>query len=572
MLFKNSITMKLVKFSVTNFRSITQAYNIPFSDVTVLIGKNNEGKSNLLKALNVSMNILDHHSQQRNIRYGFLGYREKENVYKWERDFPISLQNSNKQTTIFRLEFELDNNELLEFKNQIKSNLNGSLPIELKIGKDLTPTVRVVKRGKGSKTLNQKSKKIAEYIGSKIQFNYIPAIRTDKESLEVIDKMLQKELSVIESDTNYIDALNTIKNLQKPIVEKLSNNIKESLIEFLPNIKEVIIESYEDRRKYGFRSQFEVFIDDGSKTHIAFKGDGVKSLSALGLLKNMSKSQGIYSLIAIEEPESHLHPGAIHLLKETIYDLGLTNQVIISSHNPLFVNRHKIKSNIIIDCGKATVARNIKNIRDLIGVKASDNLVNANFVLVVEGEEDVIVLKALLPYLSEKINKALKNNYLIIEKIGGASNLSYKLSMLSNALCTYLVLLDNDEAGRASYQKAIDDKLLKLKDLTLINCIGMQDSEFEDCFNKDVYNTLILEEYAVNINCPQFKTNKKWSDRIKNCFHSQGKPWNDNIEAQVKNTVARGIITDLPNCLNQYKKGSIDALVTSVENMLDRMR
>ena len=32
------------------------------------------------------------------------------------------------------------------------------------------PIVRVVKRGKGSKTLNQKSKKIAEYIGKKIQF------------------------------------------------------------------------------------------------------------------------------------------------------------------------------------------------------------------------------------------------------------------------------------------------------------------------------------------------------------------------------------------------------------------
>jgi predicted ATP-dependent endonuclease of OLD family len=306
--------MKLVKFSVTNFRSITQAYNIPFSDITVLIGKNNEGKSNLLKALNVSMNILDHHSQQKSIRYGMMGYREKENVYKWERDFPISLQNSNKSTTIFRLEFELEGNELNEFKDQIKSNLNGSLPIEIKIGKDLIPIVRVVKRGKGSKTLNQKSKKIAEYIGKKIQFNYIPAIRTDKESLEVIDKMLHKELAVIEDNEKFIEALDTIKALQKPIIEKLSNDIKNSLIEFLPNIKDVVIESYEDRRRFGIRNQFEVFIDDGSKTHIAFKGDGVKSLSALGLLKNMSKSDGVYSLIAIEEPESHLHPGAIQFM------------------------------------------------------------------------------------------------------------------------------------------------------------------------------------------------------------------------------------------------------------------
>lgn len=564
--------MKLVKFSVTNFRSITQAYNIPFSDITVLIGKNNEGKSNLLKALNVSMNILDHHSQQRDIRYGMFGYREKENIYKWERDFPISLQHGNKTTTIFRLEFELEGNDLNEFKEQIKSNLNGSLPIEIKIGRDLTPIVRVVKRGIGSKTLNLKSKKIAEYIGSKIQFNYIPAIRTDKESLEVIDKMLHKELSVIESDQKYIEALQTIKELQNPIVEKLSNDIKGSLIEFLPNIKDVVIESFEDRRKYGFRNQFEVFIDDGSKTHIAFKGDGVKSLSALGLLKNMSKSEGIFSLIAIEEPESHLHPGAIHLLKETIYDLGLTNQIIISTHNPLFVNRQKIKSNVIIDCGKATVARSIKNIRDLIGVKASDNLVNANFVLVVEGEEDVTALKIILPTLSEKIGKALKSNFLIIEKIGGASNLSYKLSLLSNALCTSLVLLDNDSAGRTAYEKAANDKLLKLKDVIFINCRGMSESEFEDCLNKEIYETNLLDEYGVDINCNQFRSNKKWSDRIKECFNSQGKLWNDNIEAQVKETVAKSLSKDVDNCLNPHKRNSIDALVTSIESVLDRMK
>ena len=32
--------------------------------------------------------------------------------------------------------------------------------------------------------------------------------------------MLHKELSVIESNENYIKALDTIKNLQKPIIEK----------------------------------------------------------------------------------------------------------------------------------------------------------------------------------------------------------------------------------------------------------------------------------------------------------------------------------------------------------------
>lgn len=85
--------MRLVNFSVTNFRSITQAYKVPFSNLTVLIGKNNEGKSNMLKALNISINILEYHAIQRSTRYGgYNPYKNNDNFYKWERDYPISLQ------------------------------------------------------------------------------------------------------------------------------------------------------------------------------------------------------------------------------------------------------------------------------------------------------------------------------------------------------------------------------------------------------------------------------------------------------------------------------------------------
>ena len=48
--------------------------------------------------------------------------------------------------------------------------------------------------------------------------------------------------------------------------------------------------------------KFDIIIDDGSPTSIAFKGDGVKSLAALGLLKDRKKRSGS-SIIAIEEPE-----------------------------------------------------------------------------------------------------------------------------------------------------------------------------------------------------------------------------------------------------------------------------
>jgi predicted ATPase len=564
--------MRLVNLSVTNFRSITQAYKIPFSDLTVLIGKNNEGKSNMLKALNISMSILEYHAIQKTSRYGAYSYRNNDTVYKWERDFPISMQDKKNTTSIFRLEFELDGDDIQEFKTEIKSNLNGTLPIEIKIGKEQIPKIRVIKKGLGAKTLNQKSKKIAEYIARKIQFNYIPAIRTDKESMQVVDHMLSKELETIETKPEYIAAIQTIRDLQTPILEKLSESIKHSLEEFLPNIKSVSIETQDERRRTALRQQFEIFIDDGSKTSLEFKGDGVKSLSALGLLKNITKVEGAFSLIAIEEPESHLHPGAIHILKETIFDLGLSNQVIISTHNPLFVNRQNIKSNIIIDCGKARITKNIKELRDLIGIKASDNLVNASYVLVVEGEEDVVSLTTLLPFLSDKIAKAIKSNFLVIDKIGGASNLSYKLSLLNNALCSFHVFLDNDKAAVDAYEKAVREDNLKIKDFTLVTCNGMVESEFEDCLNTNIYDAEILSNYGVNISVPAFRGNTKWSNRMRQVFLGQGKPWTEKIEAQVKNTVAQSISKDILNSLNQHKRNSIDSLVIALENLLDNIK
>jgi putative ATP-dependent endonuclease of OLD family len=54
--------MKLVQFSATNYRSITSAHRITFKNITVLIGRNNEGKSNLLRALEAAMNLLKQHA------------------------------------------------------------------------------------------------------------------------------------------------------------------------------------------------------------------------------------------------------------------------------------------------------------------------------------------------------------------------------------------------------------------------------------------------------------------------------------------------------------------------------
>lgn len=554
--------MRLISFSVKNFRSISGSNRIQIGDSTVLIGKNNEGKSNLLRALAIAMRALTSHANEEQ-------EERSSHKYYWKRDFPISLQTRARGTeSIFRLEFLLDDNETNEFKETIRSNLNGSLPIEIKFGKSNIAEIHVPKRGPGGNALSAKSNKIAKYIAEHIQFNYIPAIRTEDEALSVVMEMLSTELSLLERNDEYLQAIKKISELQDPILQRVSASIKDSLDQFLPNINEVKVLIPPSARRIALRSKCQVLIDDGTLTALEYKGDGVKSLAALGLLKDKHRLAGA-SIIAIEEPESHLHPGAMHSLRNVIDNLTTTNQVVITTHCPLFVDRGSISKNILIDGNSAKSAKDISSIRDLLGIRASDNLVNASHVLVVEGSEDILILKALLPRLSVIIEKAIKQHHLVIEQIGGAGNLSYKLTTLSNALCVTHVLLDNDEAGRNAFSKAETEKTIRLVDTTFVNCNGMPNSEFEDCFNVNSYQAVVLQEFGVDLNHSDFKGNNKWSDRAKNTFHKQGKQWNNSIESQLKHVVGSAIAQDPVNALNIHKRNSLDALVKALERKLE---
>lgn len=97
--------MKLKEFSVENYRSITNASKIKLQDFTVLVGKNNEGKSNLMHALYIAMKFLINY--RKTYRYAF------DELYDWKKDFPLQLQNQpNEGLSTFSLLFGFENEEV----------------------------------------------------------------------------------------------------------------------------------------------------------------------------------------------------------------------------------------------------------------------------------------------------------------------------------------------------------------------------------------------------------------------------------------------------------------------------
>lgn len=558
--------MKLSDFSVVNYRSITTARKIKTNNMTVLVGKNNEGKSNILRALTLAMDIMKIYSKDpRSLQIAVRPYLK--NHYSWEKDYPISLQEKNPNGwSSIDLNFELDEQDILAIRSMTGIRLSGCIPVRVSTN-GAAAKIDIPKRGTAAFADADNKKKIIEYVCFKIDFNFIPAVRTEYDALRVVDSLIEKSLETLDTNPDYINAMNKIEELQQGILDGISNQIIEPLQEFLPTVRNVQIHIQNERRRIAMRRNTEIIIDDGTPTPIQQKGDGIKSLTALAILNIPARVDRV-SVVAIEEPESHLHPESARQLYDTIMSLSQTHQIVLTTHSPLFVNRTNLKENIIVNDGKATPVKKIKEIRDVLGIHISDNLTNAEHALIVEGEDDKIALEKLLPSMSTKIKRAIQNGTFIIDYIGGAGNLPYKLSFYRNLQCKYHVLLDNDDAGRHAGSEAERQGLLDVRNVTYAICNGSPNAEIEDCYNKAVYENAILNEFGVNINAAEFRGNKKWSDRIAGCFLSQGKLWNDAMEKRVKLVVANEISEEVDTVLNEHKRSSMDALVTSLETLL----
>jgi len=577
--------MKLVNFSINNYRSISTAYKLPLTDYVVIVGPNNEGKSNILKGLGLALAIL---TDQRSFRFGGhqtytnharfrLSYNNRTPDYlryNWERDFPINLQ-KNKKTisrSEFTCEFELTPEEFEEFKKNTKVNLSTNLKAKISIGKDRDIKIDFLMKGKGKITLNKNKREISDFINKKLFLQYIPAIRTSELAINIVNNLLGRELSILEEDKEFRDVVKTINKLQQPILNKISKSLKNSISQFIPDLKNVSIKNQDDISDV-INASCSIFIDDGIETELQLKGDGVISLTAISLLQSFSKRESSEQgfVLLLEEPESHLHPKAIHNLKDVLREISKTNQVIITTHSPIAIDRLEVNHNIIVQNNKAKPAKDLNEIRESLGIVMSDNLSGAFLVLLVEGEVDKTILEQWLKEKSSKISSALNDGSMIIDHLGGVTNIEYKATMYKNNLCNVIAFIDDDDAGNKAIMSAKSKGILKDSEYFLSFCKGRSKSEIEDLIDFSSYSQLIFDDYGVYLDVPSFKNNKvQWSDRVKNIFKNGGKIWNDKIEVEVKTKIALKAASLGIASLNKNKTNSIDSLILSLENVLDK--
>lgn len=131
--------------------------------------------------------------------------------------------------------------------------------------------------------------------------------------------------------------------------------------------------------------------------------EGIRSIYALSLLEAyIEEDNKIPCIIMIEDPEIYLHPQLQKEASEVLYRLSKKNQVIFSTHSPNMIFNFSSKQirQVVLDENYYTAVKeetDVDEILDDLGYTAND-LMNVNFVFIVEGKQD----KERLPLLLQK--------------------------------------------------------------------------------------------------------------------------------------------------------------------------
>lgn len=129
-------------------------------------------------------------------------------------------------------------------------------------------------------------------------------------------------------------------------------------------------------------------------------GKGMRSIYMLSLLETHVQDEDRNpSILMVEDPEIFLHPKLQKTTGEILYRLSRRNQVIFSTHSPnLLANFSSRQIRQVVQdsegCPSIREKTDISAILDDLGYTASD-LMNVNFVFIVEGKQD----KSRLPLL-----------------------------------------------------------------------------------------------------------------------------------------------------------------------------
>ncbi len=160
-----------------------------------------------------------------------------------------------------------------------------------------------------------------------------------------------------ESDTTKGDPFEEIREAQNKIRDRANSIFKDVIEDIQANSLKIGFSNADISFSFAgddmeLYKSVRVFINDGVESPIEDKGAGIQSAVLISLFSYYVKNylSQSYALLCLEEPEIYLHPHACRALNKSINGFASygTNQVILTTHNHFFVKLDDNKSGKII--------------------------------------------------------------------------------------------------------------------------------------------------------------------------------------------------------------------------------
>lgn len=477
--------MKIHKIILENFRAFYGSVEIEFNDFNVLIGKNDQGKSTILEAIDIFINEgkgttkIDESDLNRKVRDEGKDFFRIGIVF---RDMPDNLIIDSTNPTSLKDEYLLDKNGLLEIWKTFKKGkvqetfirclhpVNDNFLKEL-MQKKVSELQKFVKDNNiDTKNFdNRKSadlrKIIREYYKNKdgnLSFSTIE-IKIDAEGLKEIWSALQNYLPVyglfhsdrknVDQDNEIQDPLkyrieqifkrddiqsklseianeidNEIKEIAQKTVEKFNQLNNNSLqINVLPNIPDVASLKWKDVYKgVGYNTDDNIPLNK--------RGSGVRRMvllsSFLAEVEENNRKSKNHIIYAIEEPETSLHPDLQIKLVDALQNMAKlgSHQIFITTHSPALLRLFETDNILYIEqeSGNSRVEKWSEEVLDKV-IKNLGLLPNIGKVIIcVEGKNDeqfLLNINENIPELKNIVNlkEKIESGILAIIPMGGSN-------------------------------------------------------------------------------------------------------------------------------------------------------
>jgi predicted ATPase len=322
----------ITKISFSNFKLFKEKQELLLKPITVLIGKNNSGKTAVLKLPTLVSNSLSGSFNEaikiNDKTNGFV------NIASEYRDLVYNRELKPGDT----VDFEISNN----IHNQIFKQLNVKIELPFDEIKD-KPIVRDWEYLENSQ-LTYKNKKTDSFKGfvntsyavedMKLNFDYIEALREKP----------QEEYSFDSSEINKIGLKgeNAYQILIKDKVIGTGEILKEVSNWYKENFENWAIEIIEDQIVNSNKMKFSFCLSNSSIKQINIINTGQGINQALPLITRSYMKDEEPVIIIVEEPESHLHPAAHGNLAQRFVESIIEDdnkRYLIETHSENFILR-----------------------------------------------------------------------------------------------------------------------------------------------------------------------------------------------------------------------------------------